>query len=140
MNQTNHTVYFKTRDEVTKVRLSDVMYVINDGNYIILKFKSGRTATLLASLGNFITLTEGIPGIRFERIGRSHAVNIAYVSQVNVIRKTITLVDDDMKERMEIVVSKESVRQLKSVITSMPHIAISDFKTINGSMEAFQVR
>lgn len=137
MNKTNSDIFFNTRDELTKVCLDDVMYVLSDGNYITLKFKSGRSVTLLASLQNFIQATEHMGGQRFERIGKSHVVNIAYVSQINTLRKTIALVDDDMNERVELTVSKEAIRHLKAMIISPDRNIISDFKTANGNMEAF---
>lgn len=137
MNKTNSDIFFNTRDELTKVCLDDLMYVVSDGNYITLKFKSGRSVTLLASLQNFIQATEHVGDHRFERIGKSHVVNIAYVSQINTLRKTIALVDDDMNERVELNVSKEAIRNLKAMIISPDRNIISDFKTANGNMEAF---
>lgn len=137
MDKTNSNIFFSTRDELTKVCLDDVMYVASDGNYITLNYKSGRSSTLLASLQNFIQAAEYTGGHRFERIGKSHVVNIAYVSQINTLRKTIVLVDDDMNERVELVVSKEAIRALKAAVMACPKTVISDFKTTNGNMEAF---
>lgn len=137
MNKTNSDIFFNTRDELTKVCLDDVMYVVSDGNYISLKFKSGRSATLLASLQNFIQAVEHMKDLRFERIGKSHVVNIAYVAQINTVKKMIVLVDDDMNECVELAVSKEAIRTLKAMIITPERNVISDFKTANGNMEAF---
>lgn len=137
MDKTISNIFFNTRDELTKVCLDDVMYVTSDGNYITLNYKSGRSSTLLASLQNFIQATEYMGGHHFERIGKSHVVNIAYISQINTLRKTIVLVDDDMNERVEIVVSKEAIRALKATMMDCPKTVISNFKTSNGNMEAF---
>lgn len=137
MKNKEHEVFFNTRDELTKVCLDDVMYAISDGNYITVKFKSGRTLTLLASLQNFLLVTEAIPNVQFARIGRSHVINMAYVSQVNTLRKTIVLVDDDMGMTIELIVPKEAIRQLKQTFTDSPRIDIPDFETTNGNMEAW---
>lgn len=137
MKNKEHEVFFNTRDELTKVCLDDVMYAANDGNYIILKFKSGRTLMLLASLQNFILLTENISDLHFVRIGRSYIVNTAYVSQINTLRKTISLVDDDMGITIELIAPKEAIRQLKQTIANTPRRRIPDFQTTNGNMEAF---
>lgn len=137
MEKTNSDIFFSTRDELTKVCLDDVMYVASDGNYITLNFKSGRSATLLASLQNFIQVTEYMNDNRFERIGKSHIVNTAYVSQINTLRKTVVLVDDDMNKRVELIVSREAIRALKTAVVSSQKTVISDFKTSNGNMEAF---
>lgn len=137
MSKTNSDIFFNTRDELTKVCLDDVMYVTSDGNYIALNFKSGRTVTLLASLQNFMQAVSSMKDYHFERIGKSHVVNIDYVSQVNSLRRTIVLVDDDMNERVELIVSKDAIRTLKAAVISSPKRVISDFKTFNGNMEAF---
>lgn len=139
MSKQNHNIYFSTRDELTKVCLDDVVYVASDGNYIKVKFKSGRTLTMLAGLQNFIQTTEEISDVHFVRIGRSHVINLAYVSQVNSLRRTITLANDDSDMMIELVVSKEAIRQLKQIISDMPQKAIPNFQTTNGNMEAFQI-
>lgn len=139
MNNENHYVYFNTRDELTKVCLDDVMYAASDGNCIAIKFKSGRTLTLLASLQNFIQITDAISDMHFVRIGRSHVINTAYIVQVNSLRKTVTLVDDDMNMAIEIVAPKEAIKQLKQLITDLPRKYIPAFITKNGNMEAFQI-
>lgn len=137
MKKKNSDIFFNTRDELTKVCLDDVMYVVSDANYITLKFKSGRTVTLLASLQNFIQAAEYMDYHRFARIGKSHVVNTAYVSQINTLRKTIVLADDDMSERVELIVSREAIRTLRELMMSPERNTISDFKTSNGNMEAF---
>lgn len=139
MKKENHEIYFNTRDELTKVHLDDVVYIVSDGNYITIKFKSGRNQTLLASLQNFLQITETLHDERFVRIGRSHIVNIQYVSQVNNLRRSITLVDDQMKMTVELLVSKEALRQLKQMFAELPRREITDFKTTNGNMKAFEL-
>ncbi len=137
MRNNDSKVFFNTRDELTKVCLDDVMYVVSDGNYIVLKFKSGRSVTLLASLQNFIQVADYMKDSRFVRIGKSHIVNLAYVSRVNTLRRTVVLVDDDVDGRVELVVSKEAAQILKTSIISSKKAVISDFNTSNGNMEAF---
>lgn len=134
----NHSIFFKTRDELIRVCLDDVMYAGSDGNYITLKFKSGRTLTLLTSLHNFCQLTDSISGIHFVRVGRSYVVNTTYISQINNLRRSITLVDDDVKLSTELVVPKEAIRQLREHLSAQPCHSFTDFSTKNGSMEAFQ--
>lgn len=139
MEKENQTVYFNTRDELTKVCLDDVMYVVSDGNYISLSFKSGRSVTLLASLNNFVQVTEYMDDKRFVRIDRSHIVNVAFVSQLNCLRRTITLVDDQMKMMVELMVTKEAVGKLKQMLSESQRKDIPCFHTANGKMNAFQM-
>lgn len=138
MSKENHIIYFNTRDELTKVCLDDVMYVTSEGNYLILRFKSGRKQMLLASLSNFEQLTSAFPDIHFQRIGRSHIINTAYISQVNSLRKSITLVDDSLRETMELVVPKDAIRNLKKAMESNLKAPLPHFKTSNGNMEAYK--
>lgn len=137
MKKENHIIYFNTRDELTKVCLDDVMYVFSEGNYLILRFRSGRKQMLLASLGNFEQLTSSIPDVHFQRIGRSHIINTAYISQINSLRKSITLVDDSLRETMELVVPKDAIRNLKKAMESNLKAPLPHFKTSNGNMEAY---
>lgn len=134
----NHIIYFNTRDELTKICLDDVMYVTSEGNYLVLRFKSGRTQMLLASLSNFEQLTETVSDVNFLRVGRSHIVNTAYISQVNSLRKTITFADDDMREATELPVSKDAIRTLRKAMESSLTNPIPHFKTANGNMEAYK--
>ena len=139
MKQENRTVYFNTRDELTKVCLDDVMYAVSDGNYITLKSKSGRTLTLLASMQNLMQVVESVEGLHFERVGRSHIINTAYLYQVNTLRKTITLIDENLSKTVELMAPKEAVRRLKQILADSPRRDIPDFDTSNGNMEAFQL-
>lgn len=138
-NNEQHSIYFCTRDELTKVHLDDVMYATSDGNYITLKFKSGRTLLLLASLQNLIQAAHSIPGLHFERIGRSHIVNTAYISHINAPRRTVILADDQMKVTIELMLSKDAIRQLKQTLFAYPHRDIHNFQTTSGNMEALQI-
>lgn len=139
MNKGNSDIFFSTRDELTKVRLDDVLFVVSDGNYIKLTFRSGRTVTLLASLQNFIQSISDMTDYHFERIGKSYIVNMDYVTQINTLRRTVVLVDDTVNKRIELTVSKEAIRALKAAVMAVPKSVISDFKTSNGNMEAFRV-
>lgn len=139
MSNESHTVYFNTRDELTKVCLDDVMYAVSDGNYIMLKFRSNRTLSLLASMQSFSMITETVADVRFVRVGRSHVVNMAYVSQVNCLRHAIVLVDDQTKVTMELIVPKDAIHKFRQMLTELPRHDIPEFHTANCHMEAFQI-
>lgn len=141
MKKENHDIYFNTRDELTKVCLDDVMYVTSDGNYICVKFKTGRELTLLANLQNFLQAAESVRDVRFVRIGRSHVINLAYVYHINTVHRSITMINEDnyRGSSIELVVPREAIRQLKMIITESPRRDIPNFQTTNGHMEAFQV-
>lgn len=139
MDTENHNVYFNTRDELTKVCLTDVMYAESDGNYISLKLRSGRSLSLLASLQSFLMITEAMTGTNFVQVGRSHVVNKDYISQVNTLRRVVVLADDATKTMLEVKVTKDAIRQLKQLLMDAPRQDISDFHAANCNMEAFQI-
>lgn len=138
-NNEQHSIYFCTRDELTKVHLDDVMFATYDSNDIYPKFKSGRTLLLRASLRNFLQTVASIPGLHFERIGRSLIINTAYISHINAPRRTVILADDQMKVTIELMLSKEAIRQLKQTLFAYPRRDIHSFQTTSGNMEALQI-
>lgn len=136
MNNKKH-IYFNTRDELTRINLDEVMYASSDGNYVQLFLRSGRRLSLLASMQNLEQLVTDIPDRRFIRIGRSHLINTTYLSQVNSLRRTIILADDETKETATISVSKDSIRLLRQHIAEKPLSPIPSFQTSNGKMEVY---
>lgn len=109
-------IIFTNRDELTKVSPQDVMYVKSDGNYVLICLKSGRTLSLLSSLHAIQQLLDSSILGTFVSVGRSHIINIHYVSQVHALHKTIVVADDNTKVHAVLHVSKESIRQLMEVM------------------------
>lgn len=133
-----HEVFFNTRDELTRVCLDDVMYVVADGNYVTIEMRSGRSMTLLASMQNIEQVIANEPDIHFEKVGRSHIINLTFLSQVNTLKRTITLADDIAKESVVLSVPKEAIRHLKQLLVDVPKSQVPEFSTHNGTMEAFK--
>lgn len=129
-------IYFSTRDELIKVNFSDVMYIKADGNYSVICMKSGRKLSLLSSLNEIKKLLDEALPNSFFVVGRSHIVNIQYVSQINSVRKTIVVADDNTKESMTLHVSKHSVTQLMEVLKTDIGKDIDIFVPKNGNLKA----
>lgn len=137
MAKKKNTVILSTRDELTRICMDEVMYVESDGNYVRLCFRSGRSVEVLASMQNIEHLVLNLDNVSFLRVGRRHIINLSYLSQVNTMKRTITLADDITKETATLSVSKESISTLKSSLSGKSLTPIPDFHTANGKMEAY---
>lgn len=137
MAKKKNTVILSTRDELTRICMDEVMYVESDGNYVRLCFRSGRSVEVLASMQNIEHLVLNLDNVSFLRVGRRHIINLSYLSQINTMRRTITLADDSTKETATLSVSKESITILKDSLSSQSLTPIPDFHTSNGKMEAY---
>lgn len=134
------SIYFSTRDEITRVNFNDVLYIKSDGNYAVLVFKSGRKTTLLSSLHTINQLLQTTYTDMFIFIGRSHILNMNYISNISSARKTITIADDNTKEAFTLKVSKDSIATIRHAMASRMGKAVSDFETKNGNMAASVVQ
>lgn len=130
-------IFFTNRDELIKVSLDDIMYIKADGNYVIICFKSGRTSSILSSLHGMKQLLDKTAPETFVLTGRSHIVNVNYVSQIHAVHKTIVVADDNTKVHVTLRVSKESVAHLMEIMNKRTGKTIDSFETRNGNMKAW---
>lgn len=133
----NDLVYFSTRDELIRVHLNEVIYFESNGNYIKMVSLGNISTNLLTSMTSLAEVFKAIDNIQFVRVGKSHYINTKYLYQINVLRKNILLRDSPGLPLIAISASKESLRELKQNIGEQSLVAIEDFKTHNGKMQAF---
>lgn len=115
------TLFFNTRDEMIKVKLDRVAYLEADSNYCHAVFINGAKATLLTSLANIeALLVERFKGDSpmFIRIGKRYIVNRQYIFQINVPRQRLILTDFNLPGTLEITLSKEALKNLKTLYTN----------------------
>lgn len=115
------TLYFKTRDELIKVKLERVAYFEADANYCHIVFINGAKATLLTSLVNIEKLlAEQFKrnAINFIRIGKKVIVNSRFIFQINVLRQKLILSDFVSPRIVELNISKEALKNLKNLYTA----------------------
>lgn len=136
MNE-NNIIYFSTRDELTRVNLSDVMYFESDCSYVNIVLRSSLTQTLLSSLNNIEAITATLPYPHFVRVGRKHIINLNYLTHINIQKATLTLADSTSHHAVTLSTSRESLRSLKQSIKEDHPNLITDFKASNCNMEAF---
>lgn len=132
-------IIFTNRDELIKVCLQDVMYIKADGNYAVICMKSGRSLSLLSSLNAIKQLLDKSDPRAFVSAGRSHIVNMHYVSQIHAVHKTIVVADDNTKEHITLHVSRESITQIMEAMKVKAEAIADSFETKNGNMRASAV-
>lgn len=136
MNE-NNIIYFNTRDELTRINLSDVMYFESDSSYVNIVMRNSLTQTLLASLNNIEVITSTLSFPNFVRVGRKHIVNLNYLTHINILKAQLTLTDNTSSRPITLSTSRESLRSLKQSIKDKHPFTITDFKASNCNMEAF---
>lgn len=136
MNE-NNTIYFITRDELTRINLSDVMYFEADNSYVDVVLRNSLTQTLLSSLNNIEAITSILPSQHFVRVGRKHIINLDYLIHINIQKSKLILADSNSRHAVSISASRESLRSLKQSIKEAHPNQIADFKASNCNMEAY---
>lgn len=115
------TLFFNTRDEMVKVKLSRVAFFEADSNYCNIVFINGAKATILTSLANIEKLLcdKKLGGkYTFVRIGRRYVVNLQYIFQINILKQKLILSDFIHPNKVEIMISKEALKKLKELYTN----------------------
>ena len=114
-------LYFNTRDEFIKVKLDRVAYFEADSNYCNVVFINGAHATILTSLTNIEKLLSEkfkTEASIFIRIGKKYIINSRLVFQINVMKQKLVLSDFVAPNVMELNISKEALKNLKSLYTN----------------------
>lgn len=130
-------VCFSTRDELVRVHLNEVIYFESDGNYIKMVSIGNTVTNLLTSMISLEEIFKAVTCVRFVRVGKSHYINTKFLYQINILRRQLVLRDTPGLPSISLSVSKESLRELKQTMGELSLVAIENFKTHNGRMQAF---
>lgn len=84
-------IYFNSRDELLRLRITEIAYFESDGNYC-------NEATT------------------FIRIGKRFIVNKRYICQVNIPKQRLVITDYD-RFTFQLPISRDALKQLKALIT-----------------------
>lgn len=112
-------IYFNSRDELLRLRITEIAYFESDGNYCNVvtanKLRSpiGMNLTNLEhaldkQLGNEVTT--------FIRIGKRFIVNKRYICKVNIPKQRLVITDYD-RFTFQLPISRDALKQLKVLIT-----------------------
>lgn len=108
----------KTRDELLRIRIGQILYFEADRNYTRLLLSNGIQFTFAINIGRIkellSTQLSGIDSV-LVRVGKSHIINKNHILQINLPKQKLLLLADDGKPR-ELTVSKDPLKQLKEML------------------------
>ena len=105
----------KTRDELLRIRIGQILYFEADRNYTKLLLSSGIQFTFAINIGKIEEIlgkqVEGVGKILM-RVGKSHIINKNHILQINVPKQRLLLLTEEGKAK-EVVISKDPLKVLK---------------------------
>jgi len=110
----------KTRDELLRIKIENILYFEADRNYTKILLSAGIQFTLAVNIGKIeemltAQLTE--PNTILIRVGKSHIVNKQHILQINLPKQKMLLLGSEGKPR-EIIIPKEPLKLLKESLES----------------------
>ena len=117
----NKVLIISNSNELVRVRLERIVYVVSDGNYstMVLHDKTEQVFTMnLAHFQQMIEEQLGKEAMTFIRIGKQLIVNRAYIFKINPNKQQLIMSDMDVNIAFDLQASKEALKQLKALIES----------------------
>ena len=108
----------KTRDELLRIKINDILYLEADRNYTKLLLTEGIQFTFAINLGKIEEMLESqISDAKSTliRVGKSYIVNKRNILQINLPRQKLLLLPASGKPR-ELIVPKEPLKILKETL------------------------
>lgn len=108
----------KTRDELLRVKIGQILYFESDRNYTKLLLSNGIQFTFAINIGKIEELLEKqVSGSNdmLVRVGKSHIINKTHILQINLPKQKLLLLTQEGKPR-ELVISKDPLKQLKEAL------------------------
>lgn len=105
----------KTRDELLRIKIGQILYFEADRNYTKLLLSNGIQFTFAINIGKIEELLEKqVSGSNdmLMRVGKSHIINKTHILQINLPKQKLLLLTQEGKPR-ELVISKDPLKQLK---------------------------
>lgn len=105
----------KTRDELLRIKIGQILYFEADRNYTKLLLSNGIQFTFAINIGKIEELLEKqVSGSNdmLVRVGKSHIINKTHILQINLPKQKLLLLTQEGKPR-ELVISKNPLKQLK---------------------------
>lgn len=111
---------FKTRDELVRVDIDNMVYAEADGNYVYIVMRNGLKLMVTITLQNFEQMVANATGDeagRYIRIGRRYIVDKRYITAISTIKQQLLLTDSNTVKPMILNVPKEALKTLKQKLT-----------------------
>ena len=110
----------KTRDELLRIRIEQILYFEADRNYTKLILNNGIQFTFAINIGQIEEILEKqVIGCKMilMRVGKSHIINKNHILQINLPRQKLLLLTAEGKAR-ELIISKDPLKTLKDSLES----------------------
>ena len=110
----------KTRDELLRIRIEQILYFEADRNYTNLILNNGIQFTFAINIGKIEEILEKqVIGCKMilMRVGKSHIINKNHILQINLPRQKLLLLTAEGKAR-ELIISKDPLKTLKDSLES----------------------
>ncbi|MCD7978755.1 MAG: LytTR family transcriptional regulator [Tannerellaceae bacterium] len=105
----------KTRDELLRIKIEQILYFEADRNYTKLLLSNGMQFTFAINIGKIEEILEkqvaGSSKILM-RVGKSHIINKNHILQINLPKQKLLLLTAEGKPR-ELIISKDPLKALK---------------------------
>ena len=105
----------KTRDELLRIRISNILYLEADRNYTKLLLTEGIQFTFAINIGKIESMLDTQASdsrAQLIRVGKSYIINKNYILQINLPKQKLLLLVPGSKPR-ELIVPKEPLKALK---------------------------
>lgn len=102
-----------------RVAAQQIAYVCSEGSYCVLRLVDGDEYTFSFNLAVFEKkLVEQLPvgAHSFARVGRNYIINSQYIFSINTNTAELVLYAHGFKEKFLLHVSKEPLKQLKTIL------------------------
>ena len=108
----------KTRDELLRIKIGQILYFEADRNYTKLLLSNGIQFTFAINIGKIEeTLEKQVSGSNntLVRVGKSYIINKNHILQINLPKQKLLLLTIDVKPR-ELTVSQEPLKAVKDML------------------------
>ena len=105
----------KTRDELLRMRISNILYLEADRNYTKLLLTEGIQFTFAINIGKIERMLDtqaSDSGSQLVRVGKSYIINKNYILQITLPKQKLLLLVPGSKPR-ELIVPREPLKALK---------------------------
>ena len=105
----------KTRDELLRIKIGQILYFETDRNYTKLVLSNGIQFTFAINIGKIEEILEkqvtGSSDILI-RVGKSYIINKNHILQINLPKQRLLLLTAEGKPK-ELIISKDPLKTLK---------------------------
>lgn len=108
----------KTRDELLRIRIGQILYFEADRNYTKLLLSSSIQFTFAINIGKIEEiLSKQVKGCDkiLMRVGKSHIINKEHILQINLPKQRLLLLTEEGKPK-ELIISKDPLKILKDTL------------------------